>query len=153
MEHISLGYPPVLVKDNSKFKHQLSCVWNNTRKRRGFCCWPGLSAPDWPLRGLTPNWLILCFRLTDVLHPLFRARMFSRAQLFMWSSRQNRQKKKKKVFWTLQCRFKDIGDKIPSLATYLRTHTQTHTNKSIYIYIYIYTYTYATYGITHPLEI
>ena len=45
--------------------------------------WP--SAPDWLLQGLTPNWLTL-FVL------LFRSHRFSQAQLFVWSSRQSRQR-------------------------------------------------------------
>ena len=45
--------------------------------------WP--SAPEWSLRGLTPNWLTLFILL-------FRSRRFSWAQLFEWSSRQSRQR-------------------------------------------------------------
>ena len=74
------------------------------------------SAPDWLLRGLTPNWLTLFILL-------FRSRRFSRGQLFVWPSRQSWQRK---VFWTLRRCFKDAGDKIPSLVTHPRTHTKIH---------------------------
>ena len=98
-----------------------------------------LSAPDWPLRGLLPNWLTLCSGLTNVLRPLFRSRRFSRAQLFVWSSRQNRLRK---VVWTFWRRFNDAWDKIPSTAINPWTHTKTHSYTSTYIYIYIYIYIY-----------
>ena len=87
------------------------------------------TALDWLLWGLTPNWLTLFILL-------FWSCRFLWAQLFGWSSCQSRQRK---VFWTLQCRFKDNGDKVPSLAThprtypymyiYIHTHTHTHTHK------------------------
>ena len=100
--------------------------------------------------GHRPNFPTLCFGvslptdhpevslLIDALCPLFRSRRFSRAQLFVWSSRQNKQRK---VFWTLWRRFKD---KILSLATHPRAHIET----PIYIYIYIYIYIDAHYRAT-----
>ena len=94
------------------------------------------SALDWPFRGYP--WLTLFI--------LFRSRRFSQAQLFVWSSRPSRQRKK--IFWTLRRCFKDAGDKIPSLATHPRTHIETHTHNHIYIYIYIYIYMNAHYHVT-----
>ena len=52
---------------------------------------------------------------------------FSRAQLFEWSSRQNRPRK---VFWTLWRHFKDIEDDFTG-----HHNTQRPTHTSIYIYI------------------
>ena len=99
---------------------------------------------DSMLPSLTPNWTICSALTASLLRTdhfgisrltlsilLFRFRRFLRAQFFVWSSRQSRQKK---VSWTRRCRFKDAGDKIPSLATHPRTHTKTHTYTSINIY-------------------
>ena len=84
---------------------------------------------NWPPWSLTPNWPLQSLSLLtdwpsalDWLTSFFWCCKFSQAQLFVWSSHQNRPRK---VFWTLQHHFKDAGDKFPSLGTYLQAHTET----------------------------
>ena len=92
---------------------------------------------NWPLGSLTSDSLLRnpspkCPSAPDWLTSffiLFRSHRFSWTQLFVWSSHLYRQRK---VFWTLRRRFKDVGDKIPSMATHPRTHRETHTYISIY---------------------
>ena len=96
---------------------------------------PRLELSEWLLWSLTPNWLLQNLTpevLTSFVLP-FRSHRFLRAQLFVWFSRQNRQRK---VVYTLLCRFKDVGDKIPSLINHPWTHGETHTYLSIYLSIY-----------------
>ena len=94
------------------------------------------SAPDWPLWGLTHNWLV-------VFILLFWSCRFSWVQLLVWSSCQSWLRK---VFWTLWHCFKDAGDKIPHLATHPRTHRDPHIH--IHIYRYIHTHIHAHYRAT-----
>ena len=72
---------------------------------------------------------------------LLQTRRFSRVQFPVWSPHQYRPRK---VFWTLRRRFKDVGDKISSLATHPRTHRDPH----IIIHINIHTYINAHYRAT-----
>ena len=63
----------------------------------------------------------------------FQSRRFLQAQIFVWSSRQNRQRK---VFYTLRRRFKDAGYNFAGNPQ----HTETHPLTSIYLYIYTHTW-------------
>ena len=88
------------------------------------------SAPDWPLRGLTPNWLTLFIFL-------FRSHRFSWAQLFVRSSRQDKERSSGHFGATL---------KMPEISSSawppIHEHTErpTHTHSYIFIYIYIHTW-------------
>ena len=100
---------------------------------------------------LRVNCLTLCFRvslLTDhALRPLFRSRRFSRAQLFVQSLHQSRQKGPSRH-----------QSKMPKIRSLLwlpihEQHRDSYTYIHIYIYIYIYIYIKAHYHATiWPVE-
>ena len=97
-----------------------------------------LPVPSTPSPRLNwPTSLVLA-TLTYSLRSSWR---FTQAQFFVWSSRQNRQRK---AFQTVWHRPKDAEDKVLSSATHPRirteshTHSSTHTHTHTHIYIYIY---------------
>ena len=78
------------------------------------CSVSWLHAPDWLLWGLIPNWLTLCFGLTNVLHHLFQ----STSKMLEIRSPP----------W-------------PPIHKHTQRPTHTHPYVCIYIYIYIYAHT------------
>ena len=88
-----------------------------------YASWACIS--DSLLRSLTPNW-----PTSFIL--LFRSRRISLTQLFVWSSRQNRQRG--------PSRYSNAGQKMRKIRSLLwppiHEHRESHTHTSIYIYIY-----------------
>ena len=87
-----------------------------------------LSAPDWPFRGLTPNWLTL-----NIL--LFQSRKYFYGHRSLCGFRTKVDKERSSGHSSAASKMPEIRS--PPWQP-IHKHTETHTPTSIYIYIYIY---------------